>query len=289
MDYMKKFYANQAKRKKYEEKMREEYPVTEEEMKERNERALKMALEDDEKMKRYDERTKMMTEDLKYIQKIKPKTKPTVVYDTKKEPVTLKPKIILPFFNLKKDDKEDPEAWKNECYNRVDIANVDDVDKVVYYESEEDGNTYCLLIDDLKRQFNNDIYFNPYSFGNLLNDKFIIDFKNKYMKDDLKKDLSVENIKKFNSLPSLYEIIKKDIITMQTELLNITNDTGISDENDSGVEKSIKCNYCKEKIDNVFLKSIVHDGKIIKDVHFCSFKCFENTDNSHWPSKKRNN
>jgi hypothetical protein len=197
--------------------------------------------------------------------------------------VTIRPKldqkIILPFFNLKTEDITDNiDSWKNLCYNRVEVAKVDSDDKIIYYDDEE-GNTYCLIIEDLKRKFLAKNF--DYDIGKRLDSEFIENFKKNYMRDEYLK-IQRENL--YKEIPSLLEIIQKDIAQMK--LKNIPKKMLWGDiEFDSGVKKT--CHYCKKNINNSTLKSMVHNKDGVEEVNFCNFNCFESTDNSYWPKLSR--
>lgn len=164
------------------------------------------------------------------------------------EEENINPEIILPVFEF-------------------DNSVIEDNNNIVYYD------TYCFIIDDLKKRFMMNNFYNPYLIGSLLPDKFVNNFKNKYMSKEDFNILSNDEIKIYNSLPSIFEIINVD-------LKKIEEDFGIKEDN-------IKCNYCFKILKDNFLKSIIHNNNKIKVVHYCSFKCFENTDNSYWPKYKK--
>lgn len=200
-------------------------------------------------------------------------------------PPKLNPKIILPFFNFKKEDiTDDVDAWKDLCYNRVEVANVDSDNKIIYYEDEE-GNTYCLIIEDLKRRFlaNN---FN-YDVGKSLDSEFIENFKKNYMRDEY---LQIERANLYKDIPSLLSIIQADILQMKAKQLKKGwGDMMMEEDIDSGFKKDKECYYCKKDPKNSNLKSIVHTKQGTKEVYFCNFNCFESTDDSHWPKYSKKN
>jgi hypothetical protein len=201
--------------------------------------------------------------------------------------VTIRPKldqkIILPFFNFKKEDvTDDVDAWKDLCYNRVEVANIDSDDKIIYYDDKE-GNTYCLIIEDMKRRFlaNN---FN-YDVGKALDLEFIENFKKNYMKDEY---LKIERENLYKDIPSLLSIIQEDILQMKAKQVKKGwGDIMMDGETDAGIKKDKECYYCKKRPKNSNLKSIVHSKQGTKEVYFCNFNCFESTDDSHWPKHSK--
>ena len=81
------------------------------------------------------------------------------------EKYKLNTEIILPEFEFKKD---------------IILKDDDDkIDENIIKYNDEDGNTHYLIVDDLKRRFEMNNYYNPYLFGKLLSDEFINNFKNK--------------------------------------------------------------------------------------------------------------
>jgi hypothetical protein len=84
----------------------------------------------------------------------------------------------------------------------------------------------------------------------------------------------------YKEYPSLLEIIEKDIIKMSPkkgwgdEMMEV-------DELDKGIDKN-ECYYCKKHVKDKKIKSILHKKNGPKEIYFCSFKCFENTENKDW-------
>lgn len=178
----------------------------------------------------------------------------------------LNPEIILPVFDFNIFKTEENMEYK--C---------DDLEKIIYYYDDK-GISYCLIIDDLKNRFQMDNYYNPHVIGSLLSEDFINNFKIKYMSNYKPfNNLTEKEMQIYESLPSIYEIINKELNNLEIEKENYT---------DNGLEK--KCNYCSKILDDNYLKSIIHTNEKTEHVYYCSFKCFEKTDNSYWPKYKKN-
>jgi hypothetical protein len=232
------------------------------------------------------------------------------------------PHTIVPQISVKIHE------WKNICKNHDDIVSIPDNQLIYYEEIDEDSkDIYCLHIPSILEQGHD--FTNPYS-GKKLSSEFMTRLLNIYKKQPVY--LSPDSIPSSpNSTtspelaPGLLDILRKNISELKNEMENEQSDVssvssssessssssqssaGSEDEKGSTIKNSSfindsphssfigddsKCAKCGKNTDGS-LKSIIYNNKGLREVQFCSFTCFENTESKDWPkhskkSKKNN-